>query len=76
MVSTQLQDLPTYQLNQPVADSNNNSKDVVGEVATRVFKAQRDFFRGAAQSVGDTRVTKLYEGKLLRRVEVMQVGNL
>lgn len=71
----QLQDLPTYQLNRP-ADSNNNSNDVVGEVATSVFKAQRDFFRGAAQSVGDTRVTKLYEGKLLRRMEVMQVGKL
>ena len=68
----QLQDLPTYQLDRPV-DYNPNRND---EVTTRVFNAQRDFFRGAAQSVGDTRVNKLYEGKLLRRMEVMQVGKL
>lgn len=65
-----LQDIPTYQIDRPSEYSD------VGGVATSVFNAQRDFFRGAAKSVGDTRVSKLYEGKLLRRTEVMQVGKL
>jgi cyclophilin family peptidyl-prolyl cis-trans isomerase len=66
-----LEDIPTYQVDRP-ADYD----DVGGGVATTVFNAQREFFRGAAKSVGDTRVSKLYDGKLLRRTEVMQVGKL
>jgi len=65
-----LQDIPTYQVDRPT------EYDDVGGVATTVFNAQREFFRGAAKSVGDTRISKLYEGKLLRRTEVMQVGKL
>jgi cyclophilin family peptidyl-prolyl cis-trans isomerase len=80
--------LPTYSLDrQAFADSavvvTNDSNSAVqmrrldsDVVADAVYAAQRDFFRGAAQSLGDTRVTKLYEGKLLRRVEVTQVGVL
>ena len=47
-----------------------------GGVATSVFNAQRDFMRGAAKRLGDDRVNKLYDGKLLRRMEVLQVGLL
>eukprot|EP00429_Kryptoperidinium_foliaceum_P004661 CAMPEP_0176007442 /NCGR_PEP_ID=MMETSP0120_2-20121206/3235_1 /TAXON_ID=160619 /ORGANISM="Kryptoperidinium foliaceum, Strain CCMP 1326" /LENGTH=295 /DNA_ID=CAMNT_0017340203 /DNA_START=90 /DNA_END=977 /DNA_ORIENTATION=+ len=65
-----LEDIPTYQIDRP------SEYDDVGGVATSVFNAQREFFRGAAKSVGDTRVSKLYEGKLMRRTEVMQVGKL
>mmetsp|Transcript_33979 Transcript_33979/g.74737 ORF Transcript_33979/g.74737 Transcript_33979/m.74737 type:complete len:435 (+) Transcript_33979:63-1367(+) len=43
------------------------------ELANAVFAAQREFFRGAAKSLGDSRVDKVYEGKLLRRVEVTKV---
>ena len=71
----QLQDLPTYQIDRP-AEYNNKDDVLGGGVVTSVFNAQREFFRGAAKSVGDTRVNKLYEGKLLRRTEVMQVGKL
>jgi hypothetical protein len=51
-------------------------ENVVQDAAQAVFNAQRGFFRGAAKSLGDTRVSKVYEGKLLRRVEVTQVGIL
>jgi cyclophilin family peptidyl-prolyl cis-trans isomerase len=68
----QLQDLPTYSLERPAA-----SEDPTGTgVGNSVFNAQREFFRGAAQNLGDTRVAKVYEGKLLRRMEVTQVGRL
>jgi hypothetical protein len=59
-------------MERPAGYDNFNT----GDVANSVFKAQKEFFRGAAKTFGDTRVSKLYEGKLLRRVEVLQVGRL
>jgi hypothetical protein len=41
-----------------------------------IYNIQREFFRNTAKSLGDTRINKLYNGKLLRRVEVTQVGLL
>lgn len=64
------QDIPTYAMERPSGYDDFNS----GGLATSVYNAQKDFFRGAAKSLGDTRVSKLYEGKLLRRVEVLQAG--
>ena len=65
-----LQDIPTYSEKRPI------EYDDAGGVASTVFNAQRDFFRGAAKTFGDTRVDKIYEGKLLRRMEVTKVGLL
>lgn len=45
-------------------------------LASSVFTAQRKVFRDAAKTFGDTRLDKVYDGKLLRRVEVTKVGNL
>jgi cyclophilin family peptidyl-prolyl cis-trans isomerase len=65
---SKLQDLPTYSIERP------SSYEDPGGVASNIFNAQRDFFRGAAKSLGDTRVDKVYEGKLLRRMEVTKIG--
>lgn len=65
-----LEDLPTYSVERPPGLDEFGTDSV----ATSVFNAQREFFRGAAKSLGDDRVNKLYDGKLLRRVEVLQVG--
>ena len=67
-----LEDIPTYGVERPSGYDDFGT----GAVATTVFNAQRDFFRGAAKSMGDDRVAKLYNGKLLRRLEVLQVGRL
>jgi len=64
------QDIPTYAMERPAGYDDFNT----GGLTTSVYNAQKDFFRGAAKSFGDTRVSKLYEGKLLRRVEVLQAG--
>jgi cyclophilin family peptidyl-prolyl cis-trans isomerase len=72
-----VQSLPTYQVDPPVPYMQDPNKEtVVDDAAQAVFNAQRDFFRKAAKSLGDTRLEKVYEGKLLRRVEVTQVGFL
>lgn len=63
-----VQELPTYQIERPMQDDN-----VVQDAAKTVFDAQREFFRGAAKSFGDTRVGKVFPGKLLRRVEVTRI---
>ena len=47
-----------------------------GSVASSVFTAQRRVFRDAAKTFGDTRLDKVYDGKLLRRIEVTKVGLL
>ena len=47
-----------------------------GSLASSVFTAQREIFRGAAKSFGDSRLEKVYDGKLLRRIEVTKVGLL
>jgi cyclophilin family peptidyl-prolyl cis-trans isomerase len=67
--------LPTYNLARPQASTLDNPNAVQG-ATTAVYNAQRDFFRKTAQSFGDTRVSKLYPGKLLRRVEVTRVTRL
>ncbi|KAG7360677.1 cyclophilin type peptidyl-prolyl cis-trans isomerase [Nitzschia inconspicua] len=67
-----LEDIPTYSVERPSGLDDFNT----GEVATTVYNAQREFFRGAAKTFGDDRVSKLYNGKLLRRMEVLQVGRL
>jgi hypothetical protein len=65
-------DLPIYSMERPKEPTTENV--LVENVASGVFKAQRDIFRGAAKNLGDSRLDKLYDGKLLRRVEVTQVG--
>lgn len=45
-------------------------------LASSVFTAQRKVFRDAAKTFGDTRLDKVYDGKLLRRIEVTKVGVL
>ena len=72
----ELEDIPTYSVGRP-ADYDNDNEFNAGAVAAKtVFNAQREFFRGAAKSMGDDRVGKLYDGKLLRRMEVLQVGRV
>ena len=66
-----LQDLPTYSMERP-----STYEETGGMVATSVFNAQRELFRGVAKTMGDTRVDKVYQGKLLRRMEVTQVALL
>ena len=52
------------------------SLDPSGSVASNLFAAQNQYFRGLAKAVGDTRVAKTYPGKLLRRVEITKAGVL
>lgn len=69
-------EVPTYSMDRPQqADEfpSTEAERASNELASKVFSAQREFFRGAAKSFGDTRVDKVYEGKLLRRVEVTKV---
>jgi len=70
-----VQDLPTYNMERPKGDPREENKAVV-DMAASIFNSQREFFRGAAKTLGDSRADKVYEGKLLRRVEVTQVGIL
>lgn len=80
---TIIRDLPTYSMDAMRAsvggnDDNDNGGDpsLVEESARAVFAAQRNFFRNTAKAFGDSRLDKVYEGKLLRRVEVTRVGFL
>ena len=60
--------LPTYQTTTvPTSD------DATVRTAQAVFRAQQGFFQQTAKALGDTRIDKVYAGKLLRRVEVTQV---
>jgi cyclophilin family peptidyl-prolyl cis-trans isomerase len=68
-----VQDLPTYRQDRPVPSSGETTS-VAEDAAQAVYAAQRNFFRRAAQTFGDARVDKVFEGKILRRVEVTQVG--
>lgn len=45
-------------------------------LASGVFAAQRRVFRDAAKTLGDSRLDKVYDGKLLRRIEVTKVSTL
>jgi cyclophilin family peptidyl-prolyl cis-trans isomerase len=67
-----LEEIPTYSVERPSGYDDFGT----GAVAKTVFDAQRNLFRGAAKSIGDDRVAKLYDGKLMRRMEVLQVGRL
>jgi cyclophilin family peptidyl-prolyl cis-trans isomerase len=71
--------LPTYNIDRPTSSSTGTGtllSGAVDDAAAAVFTAQRDFFRTAAKSIGDTRIDKVYQGKLLRRVEVTRTGIL
>lgn len=68
------QDIPTYSMDRPA--SPNNTDRATEEIASTIFAKQREIFRGAAKTFGDTRLDKVYEGKLLRRVTVTKVGML
>ena len=65
-------DLPTYAGERPTTQEDG----AVQDAAKAVFDAQQNFFRGAAKSLGDTRIAKVYPGRLLRRVEVTKVSLL
>ncbi|KAL7553985.1 hypothetical protein ACHAWF_017354 [Thalassiosira exigua] len=58
------------------ASDPNAGGDVGGSLASSVFAAQRAVFRDAAKTFGDSRLGKVYDGKLLRRIEVTKVGVL
>eukprot|EP00571_Detonula_confervacea_P004890 CAMPEP_0172318332 /NCGR_PEP_ID=MMETSP1058-20130122/34599_1 /TAXON_ID=83371 /ORGANISM="Detonula confervacea, Strain CCMP 353" /LENGTH=305 /DNA_ID=CAMNT_0013033149 /DNA_START=176 /DNA_END=1093 /DNA_ORIENTATION=+ len=58
--------------NEPVSVGG----DVGGSLASSAFTLQRRVFRDAAKTFGDSRLDKVYDGKILRRVEVTQVGVL
>jgi cyclophilin family peptidyl-prolyl cis-trans isomerase len=66
--------LPTYSMDRPVPV--DRERTVLDETAETVFAAQRQLFRNAAKSIGDSRLDNLYPGKILRRVEVTRVGRL
>jgi cyclophilin family peptidyl-prolyl cis-trans isomerase len=82
---TIVKDLPTYKVDRAAKympsstgtgtdNDSDKGETIVDEAAQAIFDAQRAFFRKAAKQVGDTRIEKVFEGKLLRRVEVTQVG--
>ncbi|KAL7556593.1 hypothetical protein ACA910_003484 [Epithemia clementina (nom. ined.)] len=67
--------LPTYQAESSVVmrrSDEYNEGGFVEAAAQSIFQAQRSFFRNTAQALGDTRLDRVYTGKLLRRVEVTQ----
>lgn len=67
-----VEDLPTYSMEHTSTDPS--SENMADTAKAAVFNSQREIFRSVARGIGDTRVSKVYEGKLLRRVEVTQVG--
>lgn len=75
-------DIPTYSVDRPPTASLSSTKqsgevsDPKEEIASAVFNKQREIFRGAAKSFGDTRIDKVYEGKFLRKVQVTRAGLL
>ena len=73
----QIVDLPVLTDTGRVSKTTTNEQaSVGGDLASSMFTAQRAVFRDAAKTFGDTRLDKVYDGKLLRRVEVTQVGVL
>jgi cyclophilin family peptidyl-prolyl cis-trans isomerase len=67
-----VQDIPTYATERP-RSGDPNQETAMDTVTSAIFNSQREIFRSAAQTLGDSRVNKVYPGKLLRRVEVTQV---
>lgn len=55
---------------------SQQQRDEFETLASGIFRAQRRLFRDAAKTFGDSRLDKVYEGKLLRRIEVTKVGLL
>ncbi len=55
-------------------NDNLTSNSAVEEVASSFYSFQKDLFRSAAKTFGDTRIDNIYEGKILRRVEVTSVS--
>ena len=54
--------LPTYS-DEAITDS---------ALAAQVFRAQKETFRNVATAIGDSRVSSVFRGKILRRVEITQ----
>jgi cyclophilin family peptidyl-prolyl cis-trans isomerase len=70
-------DVPVLTDSGKVSRTEMNAEDVegVGEsIASSLFTAQRKVFRDAAKTFGDSRLEKVYDGKLLRRIDVSKVG--
>lgn len=57
-------------------DMNAEEDSVGSSLASSLFTAQRKVFRDAAKTFGDSRLEKVYDGKLLRRIDVSKVGVL
>jgi cyclophilin family peptidyl-prolyl cis-trans isomerase len=66
-----VEDLPTYSMEAPRGDPRD--ENALNVFSSAVFNSQREVFRSAAKTFGDGRVSKVFAGKLLRRVEVTQV---
>lgn len=64
--------LPTYSLDRPAVPIGGTR--ATEEVASSFYSFQKDLFRSAAKTFGDARLDNVYEGKLLRRVEVTSVS--
>ena len=60
-----VQDLPTY--------SVDRSRGMTDPVSSSVYSFQKEIFRGAAKTFGDSRLTSVFEGKILRRIEVTSI---
>lgn len=71
-------DIPAMTSDGIVSKTSNEPVNVGGgnAVASSLFTAQRRVFRDAAKTFGDSRLDRLPDGKLLRRIEVTQVGSL
>ena len=69
--------IPTYSIDRPIVPPPQSTitTTTTPPLATdAIYNLQREFFRNTAKTLGDTRINKLYNGKLLRRVEITQVG--
>lgn len=72
-------DLPVLTDSGKVSRTDMNDagdEGVGGSLASSLFTAQRKVFRDAAKTFGDSRLDKVYDGKLLRRIDVSKVGLL
>lgn len=69
-------DLPVLTDEGRVSRTANEPAAAGGSLASGVFTAQRAIFRDAAKTFGDSRLEKVYDGKILRRIEVTKVGVL
>ena len=58
----------------PAATSDFNRESAVGGAASSFYSYQKELFRSAAKTFGDTRIDNIYEGKILRRVEVTSLS--